>query len=174
MVLREKMKVEQERLEKLQQKLQAEYAAKQKEIMAKMDRAIFEGSADASIMVKRVFQINKFGIYNSDCRYQGDNSKAIVPIFVDAVTNEKIYGQQLYVYHKSKNVVFNYSTFSKSPQVFFTDAGLQICLVKGTLIYMVNEADYKSGIDNSKSEFKAKLISNEINGLSDLRSIMGI
>ncbi|MGE0567466.1 MAG: PspA/IM30 family protein [Bacteroidia bacterium] len=174
LALREKMKLEQERLEKLKQKLQAEYAAKQKVELAKMDRSISSGNANGGVVVTRLFQISKFGIYNSDCKMKYENTKEIVPVFVDASNNEKIYGQQVYCYHKAKNVVFTYNVSDNSSQVFYTDDGLQICLIKGNQIYLINESEYKKGIYNSKAEFKASLVSNDLNSLSDLRTAMGI
>ena len=124
-------------------------------------------------MVRRVFQISGFGIWNSDCPSALPKGEVFAATYKDSLGNQHIFNT-VYLVEKGRNAMF--TLYSSAPITF--DPKKKNCLWAITAdnkIAVFKEADFeKIKIEGGKSTLKMTIIDEPVKNEKDVRKVLNI
>lgn len=161
-----------------QLKKQEEYRLEQAKLRAKYDMlAMQDLEANANTLSSRtkairLFEIARFGIYNSDCARPDIGGQLIKPLFV-AENNNPPEAQLVYYVDHAKNITISLS--ADNHFAFFTNPGADasICIFSGSQLFICNKAGFKEGMQTGTYTFKVKALDRSVD-LIDFKKALEI
>lgn len=119
--------------------------------------------------VTRIFAINSFNTYNSDCPHVFPSDKVINPIFVHQTTT--LIPEYVFVIENKKNSVYSYR--NEPIKIKFNDT-YSLCVINKGRLYVCSTDDFMNVVTANKNTFKLKDVSDEVNDVIDLKKAIGI
>jgi hypothetical protein len=172
------LKVRKNKEAKLQRSIDSLFVALNNERLIQNDfvKANLYAVSDAyktEAMVKRVFQISGFGMWNSDCPSSLPKGELFVATYQDSLGN-KLTFNTVYLVEKGRNAMF--SIYSQASVSF--NPKKKNCLWAVTAdnkIAVFEEADFKNiKIEGGKSTLSMKIINKPIKTEKDVRKVLNI
>jgi hypothetical protein len=186
-----------EKREADEKRLMAEMEAKQKVYLAELQKKKDELAKEKSLLeakmqaqrtnevansfgkmadqtrATRIFEIAKFGIYNSDCAHAPEG-KTISPVFVLNAKEKPLFPDVIYLVNHDQNSVYCYSRpdFSK---IQFKESGTNsfLIFVKNNA-YLCNKNGFKESADNGSNKFTVKALPENADNLVDFKNALEI
>ncbi len=128
-------------------------------------------SIDNQEKVVRVFQISKFGTYNSDCPTFLPDGATINPKFVLNHSETKINPHTIYLICHSKNLVYNLQNNSIT---YNPDETYSLCVLAKGKLYLCSKEEFHRITTSKEHEIRLTELSDEVNDANDLKKAMGI
>ena len=100
-------------------------------------------------MVVRVFEVIRFGIYNSDCPRSMPKGPAISPIYYSIDAKINLDPTCVYLIDIGSNIVFNMSNNSYS-FTYDTRKKYSLCIVAGGNLYICGNKEFESTVKGSR------------------------
>jgi hypothetical protein len=130
-----------------------------------MDKSF--GDLSTAMKATRLFQVSRFGIYNSDCPHPMENAEKVTPGFVDTRTGivkpEAVY----LVDHTLKTVI---ASNANSPWLTILPGNeYSICLIERGKIYTCDKNAFRAARSDKKNTFPVQLKNEAGESLDDLR-----
>jgi hypothetical protein len=173
----QKLKAEMEAKQKVfmeeQKKLSAELLKEQIRIRREMEAqfAKEEENGATAANVKRVFTVNNFGVYNSDCARSMPNGPYIEPRYAsNGVPLDP--GSVMLVEH-GRNIVYD---MSNSAYRFMYDKNKKytLCVVAGGNLYLCGKEEFDQVVKSGNSKFNLQQFPSENAGVADLKKALEI
>ncbi|MEY4877526.1 MAG: hypothetical protein RL708_2676 [Bacteroidota bacterium] len=180
----ERLKKEMEEKALAQKKVYEAYQAKvaaEEEANRQAQMKAMENQANSE-MVYRVFQISRFGMYNSDCPQSLPSGENILAIFNSENGNPLNDVYHIYLVDKSTNTMFNYyldnaSVAKVSSFKFNPDNKNMVWIVNSkNEIGIVSVVDFQNLIQNKKKkvEFLPKFIDRKFKNYEEVKKVLEI
>jgi hypothetical protein len=173
-----------------EKKLKEEFEAKQKEYMAEMqrlneeqvkERARFWKEQEAKLeeqfatignqqKVMRLFQVNSFNIYNSDCPNSMPKGASIDPVYM--VNNGHITPTSIYLVCHNKNLVYslNYGTLQYNPKEIYS-----LCVIaKGNKVYLFDKESFSGLAASKQNKIQLTELNADVTDVNSLKKAIGI
>lgn len=173
-----------------EKKLKEEFEAKQKEYLAEMqrlteeqvkERARFWKEQEAKFeeqfstmgnqqKVMRLFQVNSFNIYNSDCPNSMPKGASIDPIYV--VGNGHIIPNSIFLVCHNRNLVYNltYGTLQYNPKEIYS-----LCVIgKGNKVYLFDKESFSGLTASKQNKIQLTELSADVTDANSLKKAIGI
>lgn len=170
--LKAEMEAKQKAYMEEQKKLSAELLKEQIRIRREMENQLANELKNGVVQqtVVRVFTVNNFGIYNSDCPRSMPRGPVIEPNYIS--NSVPLDPSAVYLVDAGKNIVYNMSAtpyrFMYSEKSRYT-----LCVVAGGNIYVCNKDEFSLSVKSEKAKFNLKSISSDAE-VSDLKKALEI
>jgi hypothetical protein len=185
--LLEKKKAEERRMMAEMEARQAEYMALQKKKQAELadERAKIAATSNADelnelatefnrmsnpVRATRLFSVNRFGIYNSDCPHKVPGGNAIIPQFVN--NGKMLGGNAAYLVDHTAKSVYQLSGENQMRMSIDPASEYSICLFNGNRIYLCSRERFRNTRDNNSDRFELELLKDEDNDLTGLKKAL--
>lgn len=185
-------KEREEKERRLQSELQAKqdaYLARQAQLQKELDaeqirlrnamenqrmRELNAGFASATVSgkVERVFRINRFGIYNSDCPHSASEAKELKPVFVIRNKGNIVVPQYIYlVNHNTKTV----NAYQSHNNILYTDGeAYSFCLFRNGSVFVSQKAVLSELKLTPKAEFAVNAVDGGEDDPEKLKKALGL
>jgi hypothetical protein len=158
--LKEEMAAKQKAYIEEQKKLSAELLKEQIRIRRAMEAQYANQTKDfkAEQTVMRVFNVNNFGIYNSDCPRSMPHGPTIEPRY--ASNSVPLDPAAVYLVDAGKNIVYN---MTPNPYRFMYSekSRYTLCVVSGGNVYVCGKDEFAEAVKNGAAKFNLKPLSSE-------------
>lgn len=128
------------------------------------------GTISNYALVTRIFNINQFGIYNSDCPTELPNEEKLIVTF-NTNSNEKVTPKIIYLISHDKNLVY---TFNQNFISYNKNENYSLCITTDDYVYHCDKNSLKKCLEKNQSEISVIEISQNISNTSDFKKILGI
>jgi hypothetical protein len=132
----------------------------------------FSAASNAS-KAERVFKINQFGIFNSDCPHPVPVENSIRPVFVMEGKGNLVLPDRIYLIdHQAKTVVgydAQNATISFDNPDFYS-----ICVFRQGKVFVCSKNNFKETVANKSKEFKVKPLPDSAENPEDFKKFLGI
>ncbi len=149
--LKDEMAAKQKAYVEEQKKLSAELLKEQIRMQRAMEAQYANQTQNSGVQnkVRRVFEISKFGIYNSDCPRSMPKGPVISPLYYSL--NEKINldPTTVYLIDMGSNIVYDMSNNSYS-FMYDTRKKYSLCIVAGGNLYVCGNKEFESTVKDSR------------------------
>ncbi len=130
--------------------------------------------AGDQVRATRMFQVSKFGIYNSDCPHSSPKQKTIAPVFALNSQGQPLLPDLIYLIEHNQNLVYsfagvdlnkvNYDPLSTNSFVIF---------IKGKM-YLCGKAGFKQSSDNNSPKFTVTEMAEDADNMVDFKKALEI
>lgn len=172
-----------------EQKLQAEFEAKQKAYLEEQKKLNEElvrerikirkqqeqqlasqfDKIDNQQKVLRVFQVSNFGIYNSDCANSLlVGTDVLNPVYI--INNSPVNPQSIHLVCYSKNMVIPITNQLR----YNTQDNYSLCVVSGGKMYLCNKSEFTKTVLQGSNKFYLTELASNIESPADLRKALDI
>lgn len=121
--------------------------------------------------VTRVFNVNRFGICNSDCPTNMPEDATLNPIFVLDNGKGFIKPQQIYLVSHTKNLVYE---FRNEPIKYNLDDSYSLCVLAEGKLYTCDKETLSNNFKTKQNKIKVTELSNDVENAGDLKIALGI
>jgi hypothetical protein len=170
--LKEEMAAKQKAYTEEQKKLSADLLREQLRIRKEMETQQADWSKNAAVeaSVIRVFSVNNFGIYNSDCARSMPHGPVIEPHY--SSNSIPLDPSAVYLVDAGKNIVYNMSAV---PYRFMYSerSRYSLCIVAGGNFYVCTKDQFSEAVKNPKVKFELKQLSADAE-MSDFKNALEI
>jgi hypothetical protein len=163
---------------------QAEFVLQQKNITAELirERIRFQKELDKSMneqmnnasnssMVTRIFNVNSFNIYNSDCATKMPEGKVLNPLFITSKSNNVIRPSAVYLICHTKNIVY---AFKNEAIPYDPTDVYSMCVISNGEMYLCDKTEFKKCLANKTNKIPLTQLSSEADSAIDLKMALGI
>lgn len=176
--LMNEMKVKQAEYIQQQQLKQVEYA-KEKARLASIQRAkqqnelnALSGGMSNKTFTERLFRINQFGIYNSDCPHPQQNTNRIKPIFVFEGKEGFFVPDHVNLIDYDTKIV-TMSGLQEGFELAFSDGkNYSICLFKRDKVFICNKESFKKTVEGNTTKFTIVALPESANNVADFKKAL--
>jgi hypothetical protein len=163
-----------------QKKKQEEYEKEKALLRAKFDQteqnelsSNFNGMS-LQVKARRIFNINRFGVFNSDCPQPALEGTSINPIFISNEKEKIIQPDFIYLVDHVKKTVFNI-TREQGLKINYNDNSVySICLFEKNKMYLCNKSTFKQTTENQSNKFVVTPLPDDADNLVDFKKILEI
>lgn len=99
----------------------------------------------------RIFEISRFGIFNSDCPRSIPNAETIVPVFITATSNKFMYADYVYLINHSIKQVYALDKDNGFKIQISPDSEYSICLFNKKDIFVCNKEQLKKHLQQNEN-----------------------
>jgi hypothetical protein len=160
-----------------QKRLKEEYLKEQIRISrqqeASLNNQIAAGNTGAT-GITRIFQVSRFGIFNSDCPNFLPKGQQVHPVFVINEASKPIRPDVFYLMEADRNIVYTYSPSDLSGMQIDPAVSYKACLVKGKEVFIIGKDEFSSVISSKGNKFPVRKINDDISDVSDLRKALAL
>lgn len=154
---------------------QAAYLAKEKELNAellkeqiRMQQAQLNNRSTTE-KVRRIFIVNQFGVYNSDCPHHLPKDAQLNAIYVDE--SFTIIPDVVYLINKQNSTVYSFS----NPMISYNiNEEYTLCLVANNTFFTCEPEKLKMCLEKKQPKIPVKKFDADINNTADLKKALGI
>jgi hypothetical protein len=121
----------------------------------------------------RLFDIGRFGIYNSDCPHSRPSGEPLNPVFVTSEKAVPVSAEIIYLIDHSKKTVYQ---FSGAEQQNIRIAGgnqYSVCLFRNQALFICDRKSFSESLSNNNKKFIVKKLDDEA-GLVDFKKALEI
>ncbi|MBK9283309.1 MAG: hypothetical protein IPM51_03225 [Sphingobacteriaceae bacterium] len=155
-----------EEYEKLKAKKAVEY---QQNLVKELDKN--RNNLNNSTFTRRIFNLSKFGVFNSDCPHYAPMVNPIQPIFVTADL-KPVFPTDVYVVNHTKNMVGTYQAPSFNTLSFDKNESYSIIVFAGANIYKVEKDEVSQTLIKTQNKFKVSDITEKSGNVADFRKAL--
>lgn len=137
----------------LKKELEAEQIRLKIEMERNRQQQLTSGFASASnsVKVERVFRINRFGVFNSDCPHPSPSDKRIKPLFVLKNKGNLLIPQYVYLINHSSKTVTSYAASEVVP--LNSGDKYSFCLFRNGSVFVNKSEEFEQVMESGKKEF---------------------
>jgi len=163
-----------------QEKKQKEYEAEKAAMRAKYNMAEQNDLASnfnaMSIQVKasRLFQVSKFGIFNSDCPHVSPQGNSVVPIFVTNENQKLVSPDFIYLIDHSHKTVYILDKSSRFKLSYLPENSYSICIFHENRMFICNKAVFKQTVDLDGKIFTVESLPENADNLAGFKKAIEI
>lgn len=158
-----------------QKRLKEEFLKEQIKIAqqqeAFLNRSMAEGNV-GGMGVTRLFQVSRFGIFNSDCPNHLPKGQQISPVFVLNEQSKPLRPDIFYLLEADRNIVYTYTPADLSKLQVDPFVVYKACLVKGNEVYYISKEAFSEVVNTKTNKFYIRKMSDDISSVSDLRKAL--
>ena len=176
--LMNEMQVKQAEYLQQQQIKQAEYT-KEKARLASIQRAkqqnelnALSGGMSNKTFTERLFRINQFGIYNSDCPHPQQNSNHIKPIFVFEGKEGFFVPDQVNLIDYDTKIVTMSGLQDGFDLGFSNDKNYSICLFRNDKVFICSKDNFKKTVESKSNKFNIVALPESANNVADFKKAL--
>lgn len=152
-------------------KLDEERKKQNAEVMASVTNA--QSDADLSFQVRRVFQINKFGVFNTDCAQQLPKGTVTEAEFVSG--QHILRPNVAYLVDFKRNIMYTYELKDLENFRYDKDVDYQIVTTVNNDLYICDPVSFKNAENNGdKTLFNFAQINMDLVSADELRKKLGV
>jgi len=129
-----------------------------------------------SIQVKatRLFEVSKFGIYNSDCPHPVAEGSSLIPIFMSAEKKAIVHPQFTYLVDHTNKTVYNLDKSNGFTINYKPGNSYSVCLFLQDKMYFCNKAMFTETINSINKTFTVEQIKEDASNLVDFKKAIEI
>ncbi len=171
--LRDEMETKQKMYIEEQKKLSAELLRQQVRIRQEMEKVLEEQYASASnnLKVVRTFNINNFGIFNSDHPCGRPIGATLDPIYISHADASVMTPNNIYLVEHGKNIVFSLNYGDKI--TYDPSKDYSLCILANGGIYLCDKKDFAYVISSKQNRIAVKPLEGAETP-ADLKKALGI
>ncbi len=162
-------KRKQQELETERAKLLANYNSIQQNNLASNFNAMSN-----QVKASRIFEVNRFGIFNSDCPHAVPNGKSIVPIFTSTEKNKIVFPDFLYLIDHDSKQVFVLDKSTNFRMSVNENSNYSLCLFNNTKLYLCSKTQFKQSIESDSNKFLLTPLVDRADNLVDFKKALEI
>lgn len=157
-----------------QKKKQADYEKEKAALLAKYnleeqkELASSFNTLSFSAKATRLFQVSRFGIYNSDCPHPAPLGASTVPTFVTSNNMQVVDPDFIYLVDHDLKTVYSLNKSDGFRMSFNPGNTYSICIFKKDKMYLCSKTTFKSTIESEGKSFVINLLPNTDN-LADFK-----
>lgn len=176
--LKEEMEVKQRAYIEEQKKLSADLLKEQIRIRKQMEEQLASQfkTMGTQQQVTRLFQVNRFGIYNSDCPNSLPTGDEFHPIFISGEKSNPsvITPVTVYLIEHNKNIVYSFSNKNYGTMRYNPDNEYSLCIVTQGRLYLYSKQEFKQTVSNNSNKFYLTPLPESIDDASGFKKALGI
>ena len=120
----------------------------------------------------RLFEVSRFGIYNSDCAKPTPTGPDVIPVFV--YNNKPINPQMVYFIDYSGNMVISLNKETGYKFTYTNGKPYSLCAFVNNKVYFCNKNSFNQTTEKSENHFEVNNLSAEADNLLDLKKALEI
>jgi len=121
--------------------------------------------------ITRTFEINKFGIHNSDCATELPKNSTLHAFFVTDNNKLSLKTQIVYLICHDKNLVY---TLPNGPIPYNTNETYSLCVLANNKLYICDKTTFAAIIAKQSNKIPVKEITDEVSDAIELKKAIGI
>lgn len=129
-------------------------------------------SASTSGKVERVFRINRFGVFNSDCPHPEPSANTVKPVFVIKHKGNLIVPQFIYLVNHSSKTVTSYNSTVAVP--YNPGENYSFCLFRNGSVFVSRKEDFNAEVQSGKHEFAVQAVPGGEEDPEKLKKALGL
>lgn len=158
-----------------QKRLKEEYIKEQVKLAqqqeAELNRRMSSGAIGA-VGVTRLFQVSRFGIFNSDCPNFLPKGKQVRPVFVLNENSKPVRPDVFYLLETDRNIVYTFSPGDLSKMEIDPSVTYKACIIKGSEVFIITKDEFSEVVNSNGNKFAIRKINDDIKDVSDLRKAL--
>ncbi|MGZ3882771.1 MAG: hypothetical protein ACXVPQ_04335 [Bacteroidia bacterium] len=173
--LQDEMLAKQQAYMEEQKKLSAELVKEQIRIRQQMEQQLSEefNTIGNIAKVTRVFQVSRFGVFNSDCPSSMPSGPEFHPVFAYGNSPSLIPNTVFMVEH-GRNIVFNFSGASLNNMRYDPSKDYSLCVVVKQQLYFYSKDQFKEAMAAKSKVLNLTAVPESVDNVSDFRKSLGI
>ena len=187
----EKRSAEEKRLLAEMQAKQVAYLAEQKKKQEDYDKEkalLFEkynmaaqnelasnfNSLSIQVKATRLFQVSKFGIYNSDCPHPSTRGVSIIPMFVTNEEKKIINPDLIYLIDHTNNTVYAFDKSTGFNLNYQKEGTYSICVFSKEKMFVCNKMLFRQTVESANRAFVIEPLPASADNLADFKKAIEI
>jgi hypothetical protein len=126
------------------------------------------------VKATRIFAVNRFGIYNSDCPRNVPNGASISPVFVLHENEKPVYPDNVYLVDHVAKTVYGLSRDNGFQLNYDLNNEYSICVFYKNKLFLCNKASFKEATESGKNKFTVTALPEKADNLVDLKNMLEI
>lgn len=157
-------KKKQEDYDKEKAAMQAKYnMAEQKDLASNFN------ALSLQVKATRLFQVARFGIYNSDCPHSAPSGNTMVPSFVMHDSQKTISADLIYLIDHSNKTVYALDKATNFRMTYDPQKIYSLCVFNKTRLYLCNKENFKHTSDTESKLFRVQELPGSADNLADFK-----
>jgi hypothetical protein len=148
------------------ERVRAELAKQRKQQNSGFNNLTFQSKAT------RVFQVAKFGIYNSDCPHAATEGQNIKPVFIVSNSGKVLVPENIFLVSHDENSVYNFQ--SNTPVNYKSDGNYSFVVFRDERVYLCNKKSFREASDNENGKFTVTELPQDADDIAGLRKALEI
>lgn len=148
-------------------KIQAEIA-RQKELMLGFD------NLSNDVKARRLFNVTKFGIYNSDCPHTVPQGAAIVPVFVLDEQGLPVNPDVIYLIDHSAKTVYMRNQQDGFKMNYNPESDYSVCVFAGNKLYLCSKEHFRQAAGKESNRFTVTPMPGNADNIGDFKKALEI
>ncbi len=130
-------------------------------------------SMSSQAKTSRLFDIGRFGIYNSDCPHSRPSGQPLNPVFVTSDKAVPIGAELIYLVDHSKKTVYQFSGIEQQNIRVAEGNEYSVCLFRNEALYICDRKSFSDALNGNNKKFIVKKL-DEDTGLVDFKKALEI
>ncbi|HOZ87265.1 MAG TPA: hypothetical protein PL029_05875, partial [Bacteroidia bacterium] len=163
-----------------QKKKQLEYETEKAKLFAKYDverqneiAGAFKTMSNANRAVS-LFNVSRFGIFNSDCPHKTPEGTSVNPVFVLDNRGNFISPDFIYLIEHRTKSVYTLNAQDAFKITYTPGNDYTICVFKQNKLYLCSRGDFQQAVASGTNKFPVKILAGESENLVDFKKALEI
>ena len=148
------------------ERVRAEIARQRDQQMGGFSNLNFQSKAT------RVFQVAKFGIYNSDCPHAATEGQSVKPVFLLSSSGKVLVPESIFLVSHDENSVYNLQ--KNMPVNYKADGNYSFVVFRNERVYLCNKKSFRESSESESGKFTVTELSQDADDISGLRKALEI